>query len=122
MSSLEAARLRDDPDRRRFLGARLISLTGTSVTFVALASLPIASWLGGTIAHRLVAAFVVPALFVFFDAADFGAVPSLVGSARIATASSALTALTRNWVVASIALVGWGPPTWAWSPSCPSHA
>jgi MFS family permease len=147
VSSHDAGRLRDDTDWRRFLGARLISLTGTSVTLVAfpvivyslsnsplltamvaaleaipyllfgllagaladrfdrkrvmvfvdvvnaavLASIPIASWLGGlTIAHLLVAAFVVPALFVFFDAADFGAVPSLVGRARIATANSAL--------------------------------
>ena len=56
-----------------------------------LASIPIAYWLGGlTVAHLLVAAFVVPALFVFFDAADFGALPTLVGRTRIATANSAL--------------------------------
>lgn len=141
-------RLRDDPDWRRFLGARLISLAGTSVTYIAfpvlmyrlsdrsplltalvaafealpylvlglpagaladrfdrkrvmvltdlvnaavLASIPVASWLGVlTVPHLLLAAFVVPALFVFFDAADFGAVPTLVGRARIAPANSAL--------------------------------
>jgi MFS family permease len=139
--------LRDDRDWRRFLTSRLISLTGTSVTFVAfpvlvyslsgsplltslvaaleavpylmfglpagaladrlnrkrvmvavdavnavvLASIPIASWFGAlTVPHLLVAAFVVPALFVFFDAADFGALPTLVGRDRIAMANSAL--------------------------------
>jgi MFS family permease len=147
MSSVDVARLRDDPDWRRFLGARLISLTGTSVTYIAfpvlvfslsgsplltslvaaleaipylmfglpagaladrfnrkrvmvavdgvnaavLASIPIASWFGALpVPHLLVAAFVVPALFVFFDAADFGALPTLVGRDRIAMANSAL--------------------------------
>jgi MFS family permease len=139
--------LRDDPDWRRFLGARLISLAGTSVTYVAfpvivysmtksslitsvvaaleaipylmfglpagaladrfnrkrvmvavdcvnaavLATIPIASWFGVlTVPHLLIAAFIVPALFVFFDAADFGALPTLVGRSRIASANSAL--------------------------------
>ena len=147
MSSGGAARLRDDPDWRRFLTSRLISLAGTSVTYIAfpvlvyslsgsplltslvaaleaipylmfglpagaladrfnrkrvmvavdgvnalvLASIPIASWFGAlTVPHLLVAAFVVPALFVFFDAADFGALPTLVGRDRIAVANSAL--------------------------------
>ncbi|MDQ1641006.1 MAG: hypothetical protein QOJ90_357 [Actinomycetota bacterium] len=143
----EQDRLRDDPQFRRFLLARLISLGGTSVTLVAfpvvvyglsgsplltalvaafeavpylmfglpagaladrfdrrrvmvfsdlanaavLASIPIAWSLGVlTIPHLLVAAFLVPALFVFFDAADFGAVPALVGRDRIAAANSAI--------------------------------
>jgi MFS family permease len=141
-------RLRDDPDWRRFLSARLVSLTGTAVTYIALpvvmydvsgrsplltslvaafealpylllglpagaladrfdrkrvmvladlvsavvlASIPLASWFGElTVPHLLAAALVVPALFVFFDAADFGAVPTLVGKARIAAANSTL--------------------------------
>jgi len=140
-------RLREDPDFRRFLAARLISLAGTSVTFIAfpvvvyelsgsplltalvvafealpylllglpagaladrfdrkvvmvradlvnavvLATIPIAHWFGVlTVPHMLVAAFLVPALFVFFDAADFGAVPTLVGRDRIAGANSAI--------------------------------
>lgn len=143
----DAVRLADDIDWRRFLGARLISLTGTSVTYVAfpvlvyslsasplltslvaaleaipylmfglpagaladrfnrkrvmvavdgvnaavLATIPVASWFGVlTVGHLLVAAFIVPALFVFFDAADFGALPTLVGRDRIASANSAL--------------------------------
>jgi hypothetical protein len=62
-----------------------------AVNAVVLASIPIASWFGAlTVPHLLVAAFVVPALFVFFDAADFGALPTLVGRDRIAIANSAL--------------------------------
>jgi hypothetical protein len=38
----------------------------------------------------LVAALAVPSLFVFFDAAEFGAVPTLVGKGRIATANSVI--------------------------------
>jgi MFS family permease len=144
---LPLPRLRDDADFRRFLAARLISLAGTAVTYVAfpvvvwdmsgsplltalvaafealpylllglpagaladrfdrkrvmvvadlvnaavLASIPLAWWLDAlTVPHLLVAAFLVPALFVFFDAADFGAVPALVGRDRIAAANGAI--------------------------------
>lgn len=147
MADLLTGRLRDDSDFRRFLAARLISLTGTTVTFVAfpvvvyelsgsplltalvaafealpyllfglvagaladrvdrkrvmvatdltqaavLATIPLAHWFGVlTVPHMLAAAFVVPALFVFFDAADFGAVPTLVGRSRIAEANSVI--------------------------------
>jgi MFS family permease len=155
-----AAPLRDDPDFRRFLTARLVSLIGTSVTFVAmpvivyqrtgsplltglvsafealpylllglpagaladrfdrrrvmvlsdlanavvLGSIPVAYLLGGlTTAHVMVAAFLVPALFVFFDAADFGAVPTLVGRARIARANSII------WASSTVVEVGVPP-------------
>jgi MFS family permease len=138
-------RLRDDRDFRRFLLARLVSLGGTSVTYVALpvvvyslsrsplltslvaafqalpylllglvagaladrldrkrvmivsdlvsavvlASVPLAHWFGIlTVGQVLIVAFLVPASFVFFDAADFGAVPVLVGVSRIAQANS----------------------------------
>jgi MFS family permease len=140
-------RLRDDADFRRFLLARLVSLAGTSVTYVAfpvavyslsssplltatvtavealpylmfglvagaladrfdrkrvmvtvdllsavvLGSIPVAHWLGGlTVPHLIVAAFVVSGLWVFFDAADFGALPTLVGRDRIPAANSAM--------------------------------
>ena len=57
----------------------------------ALASLPLAHAFGAlTVPHVLVVAFTVPTLFVFFDAADFGALPMLVGRERIAAAQSAL--------------------------------
>src|SRR3954454_16203199 len=154
-------RLRDDSQFRLFLGSRLISLAGTSVTLVAfpvvvygishsplltalvaafealpylllglpagaladrfdrrrvmvvsdlanaavLASIPLAWWLDVlTVPHLMVAAFLVPALFVFFDAADFGAVPALVGRDRIAAANSALWS-TSTVVETSVPLV-----------------
>ena len=140
-------RLRDDPDWRRFLSSRLVSISGSSVTYVALpvlvysmtssplltslvaslealpylmfglpagaladrfdrkrvmvltdvvnavvlASVPVAAWLGVlTLPQVLAVAFLVPTLFVFFDAADFGALPTLVGRARIVVANSAV--------------------------------
>lgn len=146
---MSATALRADPDFRRFVLARTISLAGTSVTYVALpvmvyqlsgsplltalvaafealpylllglpagaladrfdrrrlmvttdllnavalASVPLA-WAFDrlTVPHLLVLAFVVPALFVLFDAAEFGAVPTLVGRERIAAANSAIWA------------------------------
>ena len=73
-----------------------------------LASIPIASWFGVlTVPHLLVAAFVVPALFVFFDAADFGALPTLVGRDRIASANSALWS-TSTVVETVVPLAGGG--------------
>jgi MFS family permease len=54
-----------------------------------LASIPAAAWLGAlTVPHVLVVAFAGPAVGVFFDGAVFGAVPQLVGRARIAEANS----------------------------------
>ncbi len=143
----EPSRLRDDPDWRRFLSSRLVSITGSSVTYVALpvlvysmtssplltslvaslealpylmfglpagaladrfdrkrvmvltdlvnavvlASVPLAAWFDVlTVPHVLAVAFLVPTLFVYFDAADFGALPTLVGRARIVVANSAV--------------------------------
>jgi MFS family permease len=141
------ARLRENPDFRRFWTARVVSLAGSSFTYVALpvliyqrtgsplltglvaafeaipylllglvagaladrwdrrrvmvaadlvsavalGSLPIADVLGVlTVPHVLVAAFLSPTVFVFFDAANFGALPALVGRDRIASANSAI--------------------------------
>jgi MFS family permease len=82
---LVAGALADRYDRKRVMV--LVDFVNAAV----LVSIPVASWLGGlTVPHLLVAAFVVPALFVFFDAADFGALPTLVGRDRIATANSAM--------------------------------
>jgi MFS family permease len=141
------ARLRENPDFRRFWTARVVSLAGSSFTYVALpvliyqrtgsplltglvaafeaipylllglvagaladrwdrrrvmvaadlvsavalGSLPLADWLGVlTIPHILAAALLSPTVFVFFDAANFGALPALVGRDRIASANSAI--------------------------------
>lgn len=85
MFGLPAGALADRLNRKR------VMVAVDAVNAVVLASIPIASWFGAlTVPHLLVAAFVVPALFVFFDAADFGALPTLVGRDRIAMANSAL--------------------------------
>ncbi len=142
-----AERLRDDPDFRRFWSARMVSLAGSSMTYVALpvlvyamtrsplltgvvagfeavpylllglvagaladrwdrrrvmvtadlasaaalGSLPLAAAFGVlTVPHVLIAALLSPTIFVFFDAANFGAVPTLVGRDRIALANAAI--------------------------------
>lgn len=82
---LVAGALADRWDRRR------VMVTADLVSAVALGSLPIADLLGVlTVPHVLVAAFLSPTVFVFFDAANFGALPALVGRDRIASANSAI--------------------------------
>lgn len=82
---LPAGALADRFDRKRVMVAA--DLANAAV----LASIPVASSLGNlTVTHLLFAAFLVPAFFVFFDAADFGAVPLLAGRERIAAANSAI--------------------------------
>lgn len=82
---LPAGALADRVDRKR------VMVSADLLSAVVLASIPVASWLGSlTVPHLLIAAFLVPALFVFFDAADSGALPTLVGRARIAEGNSAM--------------------------------
>ncbi len=138
-------RLLSDPDVFRYVAARIVSLTGSAVTFIAmpvliygitasatwtslvvvaealpylvfglvagamadhvnrrlmmvgadllaalsLATVPIAFWFGAlTAGHVLVAAFVVGTIYVFFDAANQGALPSLVGRERLPSANA----------------------------------
>jgi hypothetical protein len=58
---------------------------------VVIGSVPAAWWLGGlTVAHVLVAGFVAQSLFTFFDGANFGALPVLVGRERVGEANAAV--------------------------------
>jgi MFS family permease len=141
------ARLRDDPDFRRYWLARQVSIAGSLTTAVALpvlvyrlsdspsltalttlmealpylafglfagalsdrwnrrrvmvaadlanafvlASVPAAWWLGVlTIPHAIAVGFVSQAVFAFFDGANFGALPTLVGRSRVGDANAAL--------------------------------
>ncbi|PRX97757.1 MFS transporter [Allonocardiopsis opalescens] len=78
---LVAGALADRVDRRRIMVAA--DLAGA----VLLATLPAAWFLGGlTAGHVLAVAFCVQTLFVLFDAANFGALPTLVGRARLTSA------------------------------------
>ena len=156
-------RLRDDPDFRRFWLARVVTVLGGTITYVALpvlvyrltssplltglaaafealpyllfgfvagaladrlnrkrvmvaaelagavvvSSVPLAHMAGAlTAPHVLVVAFLVPAAFVVFDAADFGAVPALVGRERLPEANSALWGVSTVIELAGLPLAG----------------
>ncbi|WP_460934571.1 MFS transporter [Phycicoccus ginsengisoli] len=147
MTTTPSARLRADPDFRRYWLARMTSLTGSLVTAVAMpvlvyrisgspgltaltttlealpyllfglfsgvvgdrldrkrvmvgadlanvvviGTVPLAWWLGHlTVVHVLVAGFVAQSLFTFFDGANFGALPVLVGRDRVGEANAAI--------------------------------
>lgn len=138
-------RLLSDPDLFRYVAARIVSLSGSAVTFIALpvliygitgsatwtsmvvvaeavpylalglwagaladhvdrrrmmvvadllsaatlASVPLASWLDMlTAPHVLIAALAARTVFVFFDAANQGALPSLVPRHRLPSANA----------------------------------
>ncbi|CAN5562917.1 hypothetical protein BH18ACT8_BH18ACT8_15720 [soil metagenome] len=97
-SSAGTTKLRYAPDFRRYFAARALSLSGTVVTIIALPVLAYcisgSAALTATVAaleavpHLLLVAFGVPAVAVFFDGANFGALPVLVGTDRIAEANS----------------------------------
>ncbi|HEY6597262.1 MAG TPA: MFS transporter [Asanoa sp.] len=82
---LFAGALADRVDRQRLM------VGADAGNALVLVSVPIAYALGVlTAGHVLVVAFLTQILFVFFDAANFGALPALVGRARIASANSAV--------------------------------
>ena len=69
--------------------------------------MPVAAALGRlTAAQVIVTGFVVSSVFVFFDAANFGAVPTLVGKERIREANSAVWGATQVFDVVLPGLVG----------------
>ncbi|MDF8264934.1 MFS transporter [Luteipulveratus flavus] len=82
---LFAGAIADRHDRQRVMVAA--DLANAAV----ISSVPLAWWLGHlTVVHALVVAFTVQSLFTFFDGANFGALPVLVGSERIGAANSAI--------------------------------
>nr|WP_281385898.1 MFS transporter [Nocardioides luti] len=83
--------LTDRWDRRR------VMIVADVLSTLVLATIPLAAWLGTvTVPHVLAVAFVGPSIGVFFDGAVFGAVPTLVGRDRIASANS------LTWSVQSV--------------------
>jgi MFS family permease len=75
----------DRLDRKRVMvGADLANV-------LVIGTVPLAWWLGHlTVAHVLVAGFVAQSLFTFFDGANFGALPVLVGRERVGEANAAI--------------------------------
>jgi len=82
---LLAGALADRLDRRR------IMVRADLLNAAVLASVPLTAAFGGlTLPHVMAVGAVGAALFVFFDAANFGALPTLVGRDRIAAANGAV--------------------------------
>lgn len=89
---LFAGALADRLDRRRLM------IVADLADAVLMGSVPVAYLLDLlTVPHLLVVAFGVPAIAVFFDGANFGALPVLVGTDRIAKANAAV------WSAATVA-------------------
>lgn len=86
---------------------RAIMVAADVVDAALLASVPIAYWCGVlTVPHVLVVAFLGPAVAVFFDGANFGALPVLVGRDRIAEANAYVFGAATAVEIAAPALVG----------------
>lgn len=82
---LFAGALGDRWDRKR------VMVRADLVNVVLIGSVPVAWWLGVlTVPHVLVAALLVQAFFTFFDGANFGALPVLVGRDRVGEANAAI--------------------------------
>jgi MFS family permease len=98
---LLAGALSDRVDRQRLMVACDL------VNAVVLVSVPIAAAFGHlTAAHVIAVGFVSSTVFVFFDSANFGAVPTLVGKERIPAANSAVWGTAQVFDVALPGLVG----------------
>ncbi|MFI5692659.1 MFS transporter [Kribbella sp. NPDC051586] len=85
LTGLFAGALADRWNRRR------VMITADCVNAALVGSVPVAHLLGVlSIAQVLVVAFTVQSVYTFFDGANFGALPVLVGRARVARANSAV--------------------------------
>ena len=85
LAGLFAGALADRWNRRRTM------VTADLVNAVLVGSIPVAHLLGVlTVVQVLVVAFTVQGVYTFFDGANFGALPVLVGRARVAQANSAV--------------------------------
>jgi MFS family permease len=82
---LVAGALGDRWDRKR------VMVRADLVNVVLIGSVPVAWWLGVlTVPHVLLCALLVQAFFTFFDGANFGALPVLVGRERVGAANAAI--------------------------------
>lgn len=82
---LFAGALADRWDRKR------IMVTADLLNVVVVGSVPVAWWLGVlTVPHVIMAGLLVMTIFTFFDGANFGALPVLVGRERVGEANSAV--------------------------------
>jgi MFS family permease len=103
---LVAGALADRVDRRRLMvGSNLIQS-------LLVASIPAAAAMGAlSLTQVYVVAVLVMAAFVWFDAANFGALPALIGRGRIVAANSAILAATTLVGIVAPA-IGGGLAAW----------
>jgi MFS family permease len=86
---------------------RVVMVAADVVCAGVIASVPVAHWVGLlTVPHLLVVAFLAPAIATFFDGADFGALPVLVGRRRVAQANAAVWGAQTAIEIALPSLVG----------------
>jgi MFS family permease len=98
---LLAGALADRIDRRR------VMVAADLVNAAVLATVPVAAAFGRlSTAHVIVAGLVTMTVFVFWDAANFGAVPTLVGKERIREATNAVWGTTQVFDIVLPGLVG----------------
>jgi MFS family permease len=98
---LLAGAIADRLDRRR------VMVIADAVSTTLVVSVPVAYWLGVlTVQQVLAVAFLGPAIGVFFDGANFGAVPLLVGRDRIAQANAVLFGASTTAEMLVPSLVG----------------
>jgi MFS family permease len=98
---LVAGALSDRVDRQRLMVRCDLINAGV------LATVPIAAAVGRLSAVQvIVVGFLASAVFVFFDSANFGAVPALVGKERIGAANSAVWGTTQVFDVLVPGLIG----------------
>jgi MFS family permease len=98
---LLAGALTDRWNRKR------VMVTADLVSAALLLSVPAAHWLDVlTVPHILVVAFLGPTVGTFFDGAVFGAIPTLVGRARIGQANSYVWSVQGMGEVVAPSLVG----------------
>jgi Transmembrane secretion effector len=97
------------------------------INAVVLGSIPFAYALGVlTLPHIFIAALLSASVFVWFDAANFGALPALVGRDRVVEANSNIWSVTTLMQIAGPALGGFLAatigPEWAMSINAISYA
>ncbi|MFF1697663.1 MFS transporter [Streptomyces sp. NPDC058257] len=98
---LLAGALADRMNRRRLMMAADI------LNALCLASIPlVAAFHYLTAAHIVIAAFLSSSLYVFFDAAGYGVVPTVVGKAQIPEANSAIWGAEATVRIVGTAMAG----------------
>ena len=101
MFGLVAGALGDRLDRRR------VMVLSDGLNVLVVGSVPVAAVLGHVwVAHLLLVAFAVQVLYTFFDGANFGGLPMLVGQDRIALANAGVWTATSVVDVVAPPLAG----------------